>query len=160
MKVFNEDYQHKVRFHKLTYFVLLSTFIAVLYATRFFDNNFPGIKKEYFLIFFITLYLLTNLIRMKMRYSYFYYDDDTPNLTFRFFHLIPFGSKRLAFSIPKRAFHDFKIEKNFFGLREDLILFQKNQGKIVTYPPISLSAVPKKDKNMLLQRLNSLKINK
>jgi len=160
MKIFNEDYQHKVKFYKLIYFVILSTFIAILYATRVFDNNFPKIKKDYFLILFIALYIIVNIIRLAMRYSYFYFDDDTPNLTFRFFHLVPFTSKRLAFSIPKRAFYDFKIERKMFGLRQDLILYQKKQSKVIAYPPISLTAVPKKDKQTLYKKLNILKINK
>lgn len=160
MKFLNEDDQYKVKLLKVIYFVLLSISIAVLYATYFFDNNFPKIKKEYFLISFISLYVIINIVRLIMRYSYFYFDDDTPNLTFRFFHLVPFGAKRLAFSIPKRAFYDFKIEKNFFGFRKDLILFQKTKEKIINYPPISLSAVKKKDKNLLLQRLKILRINK
>ena len=160
MKIFNEDSQHKVKFYKLIYFVLLSTSIAVLYATRLFDTNFPQIKKDYFLILFISLYIIVNLIRLAMRYSYFYFDDETPNLIFRFFHLVPFGAKRLAFSIPKKAFHDFKVVKKIFGFRKDLILYQKNKEKIIAYPPISLTAVSKKDTKLLLSRLEVLKTNK
>jgi len=160
MKIFNEDYQHKVKLYKLIFFVLLSIAIATLYATRFFDDNFPKIKKDYFLISFIALYIIVNLIRLARRYSYFYFDDDTSNLTFRFFHMVPYRTKRLAFSIPKRAFYDFKIIKKIFGLRQDLILYQKKQNEVVAYPPISLSAVSKKDKQILYKRLNFLKINK
>ncbi len=161
MKIFNEEYQHKVKFYKLLFFVLLSTLIAILYASRFFENHFPGIQKDYFLIIFISLYIIVNLIRLAMRYSYFYFDDETPNLTFRFFHLVPYRTKRLAFSIPKRAFHDFKIERKFLGLRQDLVLYQKKQNnEIIAYPPISLTAVSKKDKQTLYKMLNILKINK
>ncbi len=160
MKIFNEDYQSKIKLYRLIYIILLSTFIAVLYTTRFFDNYFPDIKKDYFLIGFITVYIIINFIRIKKKYCYFYYDDDTSNLTFRFFQLVFYASKRLAFSIPKRAFYDFKIEKKFLGLRDDLILYQKKQDKIIAYPPISLSAVPKRDKQVLFGRLNTLKLNK
>jgi len=160
MEILNEENQYKVKFFKIVLFVLLSTAIAILYATRFFDNNFPAIKKDYFLIIFISIYIIINFIRFLRKYSYFYFDDNTPNLTFRFFHLVPFSSKKLAFSIPKKAFYDFRVEKKMFGLQHNLILLQRNNKRIVTYPPISLSAVSKNDKEKLFNRLQVLKINK
>ena len=47
-----------------------------------------------------------------------------------------------------------------FGLQHNLILLQRNNKRIVTYPPISLSAVSKNDKEKLFNRLQVLKINK
>ena len=160
MEILNENEQHKVKFFRLIYFILVVTAIAILYTTRLFDDNFPKIKKDYFLFIFILLYVIINLIRIAMRYSYFYFSDDMPNLTFRFFHLAPFSTKRLEFSIPKTVFHDFKIKNKLLGLRKDLILYRKNKGEIVTYPPISLSAVSKEDITQLRQKLSALKINK
>ena len=63
MEILNEENQYKVKFFKIVLFVLLSTAIAILYATRFFDNNFPAIKKDYFLIIFISIYIIINFIR-------------------------------------------------------------------------------------------------
>jgi len=160
MKIFNEDYQYKTKFFKLLYIVILALLVSLLYATNFFDSFIQEADKKHITIGIIAIYLIINLIRFKKKYLYFYFDDETSNLVFRFFHLIFFDSNRLEFKIPKRALFDFRIEKKFFGLREDLILIQQKETKTYTYPLISMSAISKSDKEKLLKLLNALKINK
>lgn len=160
MKIFNEDYQYKTRFYKFLYIVIVAILVGLLYATNFLDTIIQGKDKNYILLFIVVIYLIINIIRFKRKYLYFYFDDETPSLVFRFFHLVFFNSNRLEFNIPKRAFYDFRIEKNFFGLREDLILVQKKDNKTYTYPAISMSAIPKRDKENLIKLLSALKINK
>jgi hypothetical protein len=62
--------------------------------------------------------------------------------------------------IPKQHFVKFEIVKYFFGFEEKLILYQNYRNKVAKYPPISLSAVDKADKEKLkntLQRYSGKK---
>ena len=68
--------------------------------------------------------------------------------------LRPFDNKKQAIEIQKKDYNGYEIRKSFFNLKEDLILSVKTKKSIANYPPISITALSLKHKNLLISSLN------
>lgn len=100
------------------------------------------------LIVYITLHLL--------KLHYFYLNRDKKNVTVRFYNSHPLLRKYKQFQIPLHAFSGYEVKKSLFDKKQELILKVKTKNGIVDYPPVSISALNKKEKRELFAVLNKL----
>ena len=98
-------------------------------------------------------YLLFYWFQYNMKYTYFFFSNNSNNLVFRFYAMQLFWGKPRTIEIPKNSFLRHEIVIDFFGKRESLVLYQKVQKGIAKYPPISLTLMSKKQKKELEQAL-------
>ena len=65
------------------------------------------------------------------------------------------GAKK-SYEFPASEFYKFEIEKSFFKLRENIILFRKVKKGIAKYPPISLTGLKEKQRNQVITLFTGL----
>ncbi len=78
-------------------------------------------------------------------------------ITLRYYPAVKFGRKEYqSIEFPAGTLHDVVVEKSFFGLVSDLVLVVRTRRGIAEYPPVSLAAVSKKERQKMEQALREL----
>ena len=120
------------------------------------ENTFLGMSKSFYVLMICTLYIVYVIISYMRDYKFFSYNDEGEKLIFRFVSLRPFDNKKQAVEIKKKYFNGYKINKSVFNFKEDLIVTVKTKSGVANYPPISITALSLKHKNLLKNSLNQL----
>jgi len=134
-------------------YILVLIYIPLM-AFIIWSGIFEETLKIYLAIAISAIYITYNIISYYINYNYFSFRDDSENLMFRFVSMRPFDSAKKAVQIKITDFAGYKFEKSFFGLKENIILRIKTKKGIANFPPISISALSEKHKQMLKQALN------
>ncbi len=142
----------KVRSFYTTLFFL--TVIAVLLVTNIYSDEIAGIDKYEFSIILACIYILSALFGAVRNYHYIYYTDESDKIILRFFSFSFFTQKKSSIELDKKDLQGFQISRQIFGLRENLILYQKTKGGTAKYPPVSITALSKSEKDELLNSLS------
>jgi hypothetical protein len=142
----------KIRSFYSTLFFL--TMIAVLLATKIYSDEIAGIDKYEFSIMLACIYILTVLFSAIRNYHYIYYSDEGDKLILRFFSFSFFTQKKSSIEMNKNDLESYQIVRQILGLRENLILYQRTKGGLAKYPPVSITALSKSEKEELLNSLS------
>lgn len=151
------DNRHKVTQLNIRRYIALLVYLlgmGMLLLSGVFKEKVAGVDKTYIIIAITLIYILYIIFAYISNYNYFSFNDESEKLVFRFVSLRPFDNEKRAIEIYKKDFHGYKIYKSFFSIRQDLILIIKTKNGIAHYPPISITALDKKQKNLLKAALN------
>ncbi len=134
------------------------TIVAVLLALctiLFIDyrNKFLGMTKYNLAILEGLIFVIYNVYEILMAKHYIYYNDEGSMLIFRYFHLSFFNKKKNAIEFPKQEFRGIEIKKSLMGLKEEVILKRWYKGQEAKYPPVSLMAMKKNQRENLLAHM-------
>lgn len=135
---------------KMAYSVFLFLYLVLL-VTSFFYDILPSYL---FQIIITAVWLIAFIIYFMLKFNYIYFSDDDNKIIFRYQPLNPIKQGAKSIEIPQNKFVKFEIQKAFFGLREDLILYQKFDKGIAKYPSVSISSLNKEEKEKLVKSLN------
>lgn len=89
---------------------------------------------------------------------YFYFDDAKKTITIRYYNAHPLLRKPKMVQIPFQALDGFEFTKKIGGWQTYLVLYQKTPKGVFTYPPISISLLSAKEKEMLRKNLKSINL--
>ncbi len=156
MKFDNSDTAVKIQMQKRLIAVVVAVLIALIYFVPGFYNFFNsmfGTSKLVLTIVFLLLFILFYFYHLVAASSFLYFNDDERKIIIRFYQLNMLDSSKNSYEIPKREFAGFTIKRKF-KIREDLILFRSYQGKIVKYPPVSISLLPAHLRKKLIAALD------
>lgn len=110
---------------------------------------------------FASLVFIVYLVMVLLKLFYFYMNDSGQKIVVRFFNIHPFLQKYKAIEIPKKALAGYEIKTSFFDLKAELILAVKTKKGEIEYPPVSISALSRKDRKRLINALDSqIKLNR
>jgi len=162
MKIDNRDTYEKLRGQ-----LVIITFATVLLVSlsAFYDLftlYLIPVNKYYYIIFFSLLFIMYVIFRINLKYHFIIYDDESDKIILRYSPLTSFSPKHMSIEIPYKSLYKIEINKKFMGFRDELTLYQTINNKIAKYKPIPLSGLSKKEKNNLINSLNSfakIKIN-
>jgi len=140
--------------------ISLTVLIPIFLLTDFFDTPVLGISKEYYVLMLGAAYICFHIYRIILDLNYIYITDESGKLTVKFYSLMPFAKKHKSMEIPLPSFSKYSVESTFFGLKKTLILYQKMQGNIAKYPPLSVSALNAQEIDKLKGRLDALSITR
>jgi hypothetical protein len=146
----NRDTVIKLNKRRYILVILYITLMSILFFSGLLEEKLKAILA----ISFSLIYIIYNIIAYHINFCYFSFRDDTEQLNFRWVSMRTFDNKKKAINIKTNDFVGFKFEKLFFGYKQNLILTIKTKKGIANYPPISISALSKKHKDMLKQSLN------
>lgn len=133
------------------------TFVIIVYAVSVFVIAY--FLQAAALIKYIIYGVLSILLviffwfQHQMKYTYFYFSNNSRNLIFRFYSLRIIAGKPKTIEIPRTAFVKYDIVTSFFNKRDSLILYQKTPKGIAMYPPVSLTLLSKNQKTELKRAL-------
>ena len=153
------DNRHKVTqlsMRRYISLVLYIIFMGLLILSGMFNKPVFGISKNSLVIIISVVYIIYVVYVYIRNYNFFKYNDEGEKLVFRFISLRPFDDKKKSIEILKKKFTGYKIQKSLLNLKEDLILSVKTKNGIANYPPISITALTNKYKNILKGSLDQV----
>ena len=147
MIIDNEEQVDSIKKSKI---IFVSVFILLL-ALGWFE--FIPVKWYIAFAVVIVLYIVFIQIWKRQNFTFIRYSDNGDFLEFKFYKLIStVGTpKYKMIKIPKKKFAKYEIQNK--GKNESIVLVQKTKTGNFKYPPISLSALPDKDKEKLKKNL-------
>ena len=151
------DNRHRVtKLHVMRYLSLITylIFMGLLILSGMFNKSVFGISKNSLVIIISVVYIIYVVCVYIRNYNFFKYNDEGEKLVFRFISLRPFDNKKKSIEILKKDFSGYKIQKSVLNFKVDLILSIKTKKGVANYPPISITALTNKYKNILKSSLN------
>lgn len=147
-----------LRLNKRRYIAILAYLVSMgfLLLSDSFKKTILGYEKSLFVIVITILYILYIVYAYIVNYNFFLYNDDGNKLIIRFVSLRPFDNKKRAIELNKNDFAGYKIKSSLFNLKQDLVVKIKTKNGIANYPPISITALSFKHRNMLENSLNQV----
>jgi len=156
MQFDNKNKVMKLSMRRYIILVLFTIIIGLLVFTRLLDKPVWGIDKTTAILIVVIAYLIYVMITYTKNYQYILYSDEGDKIMFKFVSLRPFDNKRNVIKIPKNIYYGYKIQKSFFNQQEAIILMVQSKQGVAKYPPISITALTSKKKNILFSSLNKL----
>ncbi len=140
----------------------ISTLVYVLYIfLAYFEKVFRHAMNEAgvnIMTAVITgVYLVTLFWPALMKYRYIYFSSDERNITLRWYRTGLMPGESSSIEIPTGRFAGYEITTKTMGLHHYLTLFQHIQGKKAAYNPVSITALSKKQRDLIAKALNIYK---
>jgi hypothetical protein len=137
--------------------IVVVVFISILLITYLYEDQLFGLTKYHLVIIFASSYLLYIIFNALRQFHYIYFSDAGDRIVLRYFPIGLFTSKKNSIEIGKNEFAGYEIHKQWFGIREKLILKAKTGKGMAKYPPVSITALNSKEKESLFKALDRLK---
>ena len=155
MIIDNKDAYDRIRGKLVIATILFSGLIALSTLYDFLPKYFIPMSKLSYAMTFIGFFILFLIYRSNLRYHFIIYNDEEDKIVLRYYPLTTFKSKFISIEIPFNVLYKIETNKKFLNLREELTIYQKVKEGVAKYKPIPLSALTKKEREQLLQALNS-----
>jgi hypothetical protein len=158
MKLDNKQNTYRIWIRRLIMAISFTVLIIIILLTTWFDNPDGELTKYHLIIAIAVVYFIISLFNYLRNPYFLFFSDGGEMLILRYYPLSIFNNKKNSIEIPKKQFQKFEIKKFFFGMDEKLIVIQNYRNKIAKYPPISLSAVSKSDRERIKSALQKLMV--
>ncbi|MBQ9470270.1 MAG: hypothetical protein IJU72_04885 [Bacteroidales bacterium] len=155
MKFTNEATIYSIHAVKLIATVLLLLVLTLLLTTRLGDlvQRTTGLPWPWAMALLALLYLLM-LLYFRLRHAdYISYNDEGSKIVIKSYPA-NHKQKKVLYEIPKQSVYKLGLEK--VGLREELTIYTRSGTKVSKYPPLSLSATTKAQRDGLIAALNQI----
>jgi hypothetical protein len=160
MKIDNQRNIYRIWLRKMVFTIVFTASIVAVMFLNIFDQPESPITKYHLVIAIAVIFIVISVIGVLKTPYYFFFHDSGEMLIFRYYPVGIFNSKKNSVQIPKKQFVKFETTKFFFGMEEKLVLYQHYRNKVAKYPPISLSAVNKADREKLKNTLQRYRTRK
>jgi len=157
MKVDNQRNTYRIWLSRLVMTIVFTLAIIIILFLPWFDKEDSAITKYHAIIFIALVYILINLVNYLKRPYFVAYSDQGEKIVMRYYPLSLFTSRKNSIEIPKSQFVRYEIKPFLFRTQQWVILYQHFRTKEAKYPPISLSAVDKADREQILSSLEKHK---
>jgi hypothetical protein len=144
-----------LRLRGLAATIVFLVYIVLIYVGRLIRFPIAGFQESTSTIVLSGLYLLIILLPTFLRKMYIYYSDDGDNIVIKYFYAGMITGKKNSIIINKKTFAGYTIEKGFLGFLQSIVLTQRMKQGIAKYPPVSLSSLNRKEKENILNSLDS-----
>lgn len=153
MKIDNQRNTYRIWLSRLVMTVVFTLIILLIVFLPWFDETAFWLTKYHVAIFISAIYILINWINYLKRPNFVAYSDQGEMLVIRYYPVSMFTSRKHSIEIPKQHFVKFELQPFLFKTQQKLIVVQNFRGKEAKYPPISLSAMDKEDREKMLDSL-------
>lgn len=160
MIIDNKSNVYRIWIRKLVTTLSFTILIIVVMFLDFLGTSGSSMIKFYVVIGISIVFVVVSILGVMRNPYYFYFDDSSDVLVIKYYPVGILNSKKHSAQIPKQHFVKYETTKFFFGKEERLHIYQHYRKKIAKYPPISLSAVNKEDREKLKLALTSYSIKK
>ncbi len=152
----NFDNQHttiRVYLWKMFLAIFFAVVIVFFLASQWFNKPFLGLERSGLILIAAGLYLIITIFIYILNLNYIYFNDDGDRIILRYYPIRPIGRKKRAVEIPKTTLVKYKIRRSFLNLKRSLILYQKIKKNVAKYPPIGITSLTKKERELLEKQL-------
>ncbi len=133
--------------------VLFLVYLVMAYVAKWIPFPLLGMTDAVWTVVITVLYIVFLFYPMFLNYQYIYFSDDGNDIIFRYFNSGIAGGRKNSIEINKTTFAGYRLEKKSFGLKQNLILFQRIQEGLAKYPPIYISSLTDEEKKKVLDIL-------
>ena len=135
--------------------------IGTIYSSSWYTLDLWGMKKKYWALIILGLYLSVSFYYFFLNYHYVYFYLKNAKFIVRYYSLRPFVFNSKSFQMPSNELAIAEIKSSFFGLKKRIVISRRTKNGIAKYPAVSLSALSDEKLKQLKQLLKSvLKENK
>ncbi len=156
MKISNQKNTYRLWLRKLLYAIVFTLLITLMLVTRWFDNLVEGLNRYHLIIAVALAYTVFSFWDYLKKPYFLYFSDNGEMLILRYYPVSIFNQRKNSIEIPKKFFVKYELRKFLLGTQEELIVYQFFRNKVAKYPPISLSAVDRADREKILSSLDKL----
>ena len=153
MQVDNQKNIYRVWLRRMIMAILFTLLIVILLFVPWFDDPEMRISEFHVIAAIALVYVGINLVLSMKQPHFISYSDQGDMIIFRYYPLSLFNSKKHSIEIPKQHFVSYELTPFFMGMQQKITLFQHYRERVVGYPPISLSALDKADRERMLASL-------
>ncbi len=144
-----------IRIRLFTATVLFLLYIVLTYIADVIQFPLLGMSESVWTVILVLIYLVYAFYPMLLNYQYISYSDEGDKIIFRYFTAGIVGGRKNSVEISKSEFAGYRRNRKFFGLIQNVILFQQLKEGVAQYPPIYISVLTKKERIRLLHSLYS-----
>ena len=157
MKVDNQRNTYRIWLSRLVMTIVFTIAILAILFLPWFDREDASFTRYHAIILVAAVYIVVNLYNYLKRPYFVAYSDQGEKIIMRYYPISIFNSRKNSIEIPKSQFIKYEIKPFFFGSQQWIILVQNFRNKEAKYPRISLSAVDKEDRELILGSLEKYK---
>jgi hypothetical protein len=153
MQIDNQKNTYRIWLRRMVMAIVFTLAILVLIFIPWPEDPVIWLNKYFVIIIIALVYLAINIINY-LKVPYFVsYSDQGELIILRYYPLSMFTSRKHSIEIPKQNFARYELKEFLFGRYQKIILYQHFRGRVVPYPPVSLSAVDEEDRVRILASL-------
>ena len=134
--------------------VIFLAYIVLSYVAKLIKFPLLGMSDTTWTVILVAIYLFIAFLPIVLSYQFVFYSDDTEKIIFRYFTAGIVGGRKNSVEIDKRTFSGYKIESGLFGLKQKIIIYQRFNEGVATYPPFYISALSRDEKAKIIKSLN------
>jgi hypothetical protein len=153
MKLDNQKNTYRIWLSRMVMAIIFTLSIIVLIFIPWFEDRNPLFTKYHMIMLIAIIYVAINMFNSGKAHHFISYSDHGEMIIFRYYPLSLFNSKKNSIEIPKQQFVKYELKPFFFGRFQKIILYQHFRGKVVGYPPVSLSALDREDRDRMFASL-------
>jgi len=130
--------------------------IALLLLVNIIKRPLWGMEKSFYVLVTCSTYMLYVVFAYFRSYNFISFNDEGGKFVFRFISLRPFDNEKKAIEILKKDFGGYEFHSSFLSFKQELVLKVITKTGVANYPPISITAISKKHKTMLVNAFDQL----
>lgn len=154
MKIDNQRNTYRIWIRRLIMAIIFTLAIIVILFLPWFEDEELWLTKYHLIIAIALIYIIINVVNY-LKIPYFVsYNDQGEMIVMRYYQLSLFTNKKHSIEIPKNQFIKFELQNFLFGTQQKIILYQHFKNRVAKYPPISLSALDKEDREKIIGSLS------
>jgi hypothetical protein len=156
MIIDNQKKAVQLKIQKSVALLLLVVAFGLMYFTDIVADGIIGLTRDQVAILVVISFIIYFLLHILRNQYYIYYSDTGDEFILRYFSLRPLTDKKHSIEFRKSEFHKFEITRPFLKLNESIIIYRKTPKGIAKYPPVSITALGKPEKEKLIASLQRL----
>jgi hypothetical protein len=155
MNIDNKRNTYRIWLSRLIMTIVFTLLILLIIFLPWFEESGLWLTRYHVIILISAVYIVVNWINIVKRPNFISYSDQGEKLVVRFYPISMFTSRKNSIEIPKQQFVKYELHPFLFRTQHKLVLVQNFRGKEAKYPPISLSALDKADREKMIQSLDN-----
>ncbi len=156
MIITNQKLAVNLKIQKPIALLTLIVVMGLIYFTNILSYNTLGFGRDQIAIFIIIIFMVYFLFNYLRNHNYIYYSDTGNKFIIRYYSLRPLQDKKNLIEFNKSEFHDYEIRQSPFRFSESIIIYRKTPKGIAKYPPLSITALGRSNKEKLLASFQKL----
>jgi hypothetical protein len=134
--------------------VILLAYLALAYVAKLIKFPILGLSDTVCTLILVGIWFILTFTPMFLSYQFVFFSDDGEKIILRYFNAGFISGKKNSVEIDKKSFSGYKIENSFFGLIQNITLFQKFKEGVAKYPPVYISALSPEERAKVVRSLN------
>lgn len=130
--------------------------IGLIYFTDIFKQGVLSYNKDQVAIFILVVFILYFLLNFLRNPQYIYYSDTGNKFILRYFSLRPIAGKKNSIEFNKGELKKFEIKQSLLGFNQNIIIYRSTPKGIAKYPPVSITALGKDNRERMLASIQKL----